>query len=425
VNSMPPGEDYYEHLNKVLGKISARLSRNREKQRILLRFSTDEYATSVLPKLLKIGLTPKDFIPERVFPKIPDAPIGKMIRDRVQFQQKLRKLKLLTEQGKRTKDLKQCRKLLDDVLKEEFDGDVENIDWENLANRHFHGTGCKFSAMYLKLNYKNRSNPFLNNKPWSNLEIEDLKRIANKNGRNNWLMISQKLKTKRIPLQCIRKFKEIQRKEVWLGKKRWTQKEDMALTQLVKKHGEKDWKSIGLKHSKLHLEKKRTAEQCFHRWKKTVDPTIKFGSWLFEEDMRLVLSVKFYGEKKIEWESLRSLIPGRTGMKARERYFQHVNKSKPMGWKKNQDLKMLNAVRIFGRKWTKVAREISTEKVQRTARETRLRYLKLEPEGELDTSTEESESLPKVKRERTRGINLDDGPKKKKRRYDSDSSYEP
>ncbi|ONK71888.1 uncharacterized protein A4U43_C04F13410 [Asparagus officinalis] len=103
--------------------------------------------------------------------------------------------------------------------------------------------------------------------------------------------------------------------------------QDALLTESVKKHNGKNWKSIDkciivdeLCIAKLF--KNRTDVQCLHRWQKVLDPELVKGAWTKEEDDLILSQVKLHGTKN--WSVIAKSLPGRIGKQCRERLFRQL-----------------------------------------------------------------------------------------------------
>ena len=131
-------------------------------------------------------------------------------------------------------------------------------------------------------------------------------------------------------------------------KRKWTAEEDMRLAALVDTFKGKNWKKVaeGLDG--------RTDVQCLHRWQKVLNPELVKGPWSKEEDDTVMHLVHKYGPKK--WSLIASFLPGRIGKQCRERWHNHLNPDiKKEGWTPEEDSLIINAHRVYGTKWAKIA----------------------------------------------------------------------
>jgi myb proto-oncogene protein len=141
-------------------------------------------------------------------------------------------------------------------------------------------------------------------------------------------------------------IKPIDREEK--GKGKWTEDEDKRLSALVVQYKGKNWKKVaeGLDG--------RTDVQCLHRWQKVLNPELVKGPWSKEEDDTVMQLVHKHGPKK--WSLIASFLPGRIGKQCRERWHNHLNPDiKKEGWTPEEDSTIINAHRVYGTKWAKIA----------------------------------------------------------------------
>ena len=132
------------------------------------------------------------------------------------------------------------------------------------------------------------------------------------------------------------------------GKGKWTEDEDKRLSALVLHYKGKNWKKVaeGLDG--------RTDVQCLHRWQKVLNPELVKGPWSKEEDDTVIELVHKHGPKK--WSLIASFLPGRIGKQCRERWHNHLNPDiKKEGWTPEEDSTIINAHRVYGTKWAKIA----------------------------------------------------------------------
>jgi hypothetical protein len=104
---------------------------------------------------------------------------------------------------------------------------------------------------------------------------------------------------------------------------------------------------------------------CQNRWYRTVDPSIRRGSWSPEEDAQLRLAVDLYGNA---WMEVASFIPGRTNEQCRDRWSSRLNPKVPRGkWTAEEDARLLSAVDEFGvEKWKEVSESVGAGRTDST-----------------------------------------------------------
>ncbi|XP_066329978.1 uncharacterized protein [Miscanthus floridulus] len=92
---------------------------------------------------------------------------------------------------------------------------------------------------------------------------------------------------------------------------RWSSEENEALTQMVNKHGTKNWQTIACAIPG------RTAHSCLARWKYILDPAINKEPWSQQEELRLIRAQQVYGNK---WCKMVKHFPGRTNDALKEHW---------------------------------------------------------------------------------------------------------
>jgi hypothetical protein len=134
---------------------------------------------------------------------------------------------------------------------------------------------------------------------------------------------------------------------VYTGRARarlWKPEEDATLTDAVKGYG-KDWVSVA------SLVPGRSNIQCSQRWS-NLHPAIqgtklRVGKWTPEEDQKLTDAVKGYGK---DWVKVAALVPGRTDVQCCHRWLNCLGK-----WTVEADAKLIEAVKKLGNNWSRVA----------------------------------------------------------------------
>lgn len=106
-----------------------------------------------------------------------------------------------------------------------------------------------------------------------------------------------------------------------------------------------------------------TATQCQSRYPR-LDPALKRGKWSTEEDSRLELAFKAYGNS---WVEVAACIPGRTNDQCREHWSEMSSSRAP--WTQEEEKSLLEAVSTLGNAWTKIAEKLGNG---RTGQQVRL-----------------------------------------------------
>ncbi|KAJ8600198.1 hypothetical protein CTAYLR_001989 [Chrysophaeum taylorii] len=94
--------------------------------------------------------------------------------------------------------------------------------------------------------------------------------------------------------------------------RRWTDAEDAALCEGVRKFGERTWKSIALAvGTRDHM-------QCLQRWKKVIKPGMLRGHWSAQEDDIIRRSVQ--GQDTVDWQGIANKLEVRSVRECKERW---------------------------------------------------------------------------------------------------------
>ncbi|KAL9246406.1 hypothetical protein vseg_019945 [Gypsophila vaccaria] len=91
----------------------------------------------------------------------------------------------------------------------------------------------------------------------------------------------------------------------------WCQQEDDVLRELISKHGTHNWSVIASKF------KDKTTRQCRRRWYTYLNSDFKKGGWSPEEDMLLCEAQKIFGNR---WTEIAKVVSGRTDNAVKNRF---------------------------------------------------------------------------------------------------------
>ncbi|XP_022956965.1 transcription factor MYB124-like isoform X1 [Cucurbita moschata] len=160
----------------------------------------------------------------------------------------------------------------------------------------------------------------------------------------------------------------------------WTQQEDDILREQINQHGTENWAIIASKF------KDKTTRQCRRRWYTYLNSDFKKGGWSPEEDLLLCEAQKIFGNR---WTEIAKVVSGRTDNAVKNRFTTLCKKRA---------------------KYEALAKENSSSFINHNNK--RVLFQK----GSNDVSSETSQSGKRIRREHishtTESCSLDDGLKK-------------
>ncbi|RDX88234.1 Myb-like protein L, partial [Mucuna pruriens] len=238
---------------------------------------------------------------------------------------------------------------------------LPKVNWDQLASMYVAGrTGAECESRWL-----NCEDPLINQGSWTNEEDRSLLLIVQDMGIRNWFNIAASLGTSRTPFQCLARFQRSLNPSMLNSE--WTEEEDAQLCSAVACFGDSNWQSVA------SVLERRTGTQCSNRWKKALCPERK-GSFTRDEDIRLTVAVMLFGRK---WNLIAKYVPGRIQSQCRDRYLNSLDPSlKWGGWTEEEDLRLEAAIAKHGYCWSKIAEEVPP----RTDSQCRKRWKVLCPE---------------------------------------------
>ncbi|KAH9178901.1 hypothetical protein EDB89DRAFT_1842850 [Lactarius sanguifluus] len=131
----------------------------------------------------------------------------------------------------------------------------------------------------------------------------------------------------------------------------WSAYEDILLSKAVAEFdGEADWKTIAQRVPG------RTNKACRKRWLHSLSPSIKKSAWTKDEDEKLMSLYKLYGAK---WSVIARQIPGRTDDACSKRYREALDPAlKKDEWTQDEDAKLLGLYAQMGGRWVQVGQQL-------------------------------------------------------------------
>ncbi len=134
------------------------------------------------------------------------------------------------------------------------------------------------------------------------------------------------------------------------NQKIWNKEEDKLLVILAEKLKEKHWKEIS-----KHFSKKNSL-QCFSRYRR-IRPGIIKGTWKTDEDNKIIDLVKKFGKS---WSKISKIIGTRNGKQIRDRFINVLNPENKKGkFTVDEDQKLIMLFKKIGPKWAKIAKYYS------------------------------------------------------------------
>ncbi|OCH93548.1 hypothetical protein OBBRIDRAFT_885384 [Obba rivulosa] len=219
-----------------------------------------------------------------------------------------------------------------------FELNKDGIDWERVAMKvsSSNSVTVQRSAQECKIRWLGERHPHFNHTQWTQSEIAKLRALTEnaREGEVDWVDIATKLGTRRTPLDCMRHA--ITRRTHF-----WTPEADHKLMQAVKVYGSDNWSLVA-----RMVSEDATPQQCQNRYLRTLDPSIKRGTWVDEEDEKLRQAVAVFGHS---WSEVAAFVPGRTNEQCRDRYQEYLSPySSRTRWTEEMEKLLLDAVDKIG-----------------------------------------------------------------------------
>ncbi|KAJ7507517.1 hypothetical protein B0H11DRAFT_2218359 [Mycena galericulata] len=250
---------------------------------------------------------------------------------------------------------------------------TEKLDWSVIAEKVSDTSSIKRTAEECKIKWIGELSTAVNRGSWTTSEQQKLQQILKSKAKAkqivNWVEVSKTLGTNRLPIDCMRQGLERPRHV-------WTPDADQKLLDAVKQYGT-SWGLVA-----RYVGPDVSGPQCSTRFLRTLDTSLRRGTWSAEEDKRLIAAVAGYGKS---WAEVATVIPGRNSEQCRDRWSGNLDPAKASNkddaWTEEEDKTLIEAVKQTGRKWKAIGIQIG-----RSATVCRLHYDKLNPEDfQLDS----------------------------------------
>lgn len=166
--------------------------------------------------------------------------------------------------------------------------------------------------------------------------------------------------------------------------RRWTEEEDERLRNAVAQYGDTRWKEIAA------VVGTRDNVQCLQRWRKSLKPGLKKGSWRTDEDELLRQKVQEkLADPTLTWTWVANSIEGRNAKQCRERWQNFLDNSiKRGGWNDEEDRELERLYVELDGRWAKIARNMPG----RTENSVKVRYQSLKRSREREATRESAPS---------------------------------
>ncbi|KAF8947706.1 Myblike DNAbinding domain-containing protein [Haplosporangium gracile] len=219
---------------------------------------------------------------------------------------------------------------------------TKGLDWKRISQRYVDNR----TPSECLIQWTSHDHPGINKNDWSKAELVKLDSLVKRHKGRNWIQIALDLDTNRTGAQCFQKY---QSKMIGVASRdNWTAEEDNILREAVRVLGEKNWLQVA------SCLENRNSVQCMTRWSKSVNPAIRRGRWLNEEDGALRAAHEVYGGGR--WAKIQQHVLGRTDIQCRERYMNVLTPSLATGPWTQQEVERLDAlVEEHGEKWGLIA----------------------------------------------------------------------
>ncbi|RIA88655.1 hypothetical protein C1645_739214 [Glomus cerebriforme] len=221
--------------------------------------------------------------------------------------------------------------------------------WEFIHKHYFHyRTLHSIKSKWDREKLKNENSYKKILSEWTPEEDKILSLGIEKYGRGNWRKISRMLPNKES-LQVFRRFYLIN----YTKRGNFTQEEDNLLCDLLETYGTNNWKLIADKMN-------RPIYYVMYHYKFVLLNSINLPKWTDRENQLINDAILKYGK---DWKKIQKLLPHRfvQSIKQHVRCCPEADPYYNSGfWKIDETLRLVEAVRIYGKKWQNVSKFVAT-----------------------------------------------------------------
>ncbi|TFK27051.1 hypothetical protein FA15DRAFT_666783 [Coprinopsis marcescibilis] len=278
-----------------------------------------------------------------------------------------------------------CRRQTNDPSPVDLERDVDDINWDIVAELVSDASAVKFTAEECRIKWVGDRHPSINHSEWSATETEELRLLVDElkkkdpTAKLDWVDIAKQLGTNRTPVDVMSKSKNHIRHQ-------WDSYSDEKLLEGVEMYGINSWNSVA-----RHVSPHATPTQCQNRYQKSLDPNIKRRGWAPEEDERLRKTVAALGSS---WVKVAEFIPGRTNDQCNERWTEGLNSSSSKNiWSEREDALLVELAVSMNRQWKSISLKIGNGK---TGPSCRARYNKLSATSTRTTPGTSARPTPEI-----------------------------
>jgi myb proto-oncogene protein len=134
-------------------------------------------------------------------------------------------------------------------------------------------------------------------------------------------------------------------KDINMNKSIWSKEEDRLLVSHVQTQNRRTWKKIAQQLSN------KTPYQCSLRYR-SINPNISKGAWKSEEDSKILEGIRLYGKK---WNMIAITLPTRNAKQIRDRYINYLDPHIKQGnFTVDEDILIMDLHVRYGNKWAKI-----------------------------------------------------------------------